>query len=171
MLQPRAQVVHTESVFFRNHVAESKRKSLAVKAPTGQRSTVLIEYGLVDFLTREGGDVGLVPTARDVELRFAGDVAQKAHATVAQDAALLVEDECGADVLRFFFAEAREVLPALLEIVLHVVILERTLARLVANGTVERVVQQQHFFDRRARLFGRFARHANVHSLRDRGLA
>jgi hypothetical protein len=47
MLQPRAQVVHTELVFFRNQVADPKRKSFAVSAPTGQRSTVLREYGLV----------------------------------------------------------------------------------------------------------------------------
>ena len=47
MLHPRAHVVHTESVFLRNHVAESKRKSFAVRAPTGHKSTVLSEYGLV----------------------------------------------------------------------------------------------------------------------------
>jgi hypothetical protein len=47
MLQPRAHVVHTVLVSFRNQVAELKRKSFDVSAPTGHRSTVLIEYGLV----------------------------------------------------------------------------------------------------------------------------
>jgi hypothetical protein len=45
-LQPRAQPPHTEGSRFRNHTRAWKRNSLSVRAPTGQTSTVLPEYGL-----------------------------------------------------------------------------------------------------------------------------
>ena len=46
MLQPVAQPWHTDGVASSSHARMVKRKSFAVSAPTGQTSTVLIEYGL-----------------------------------------------------------------------------------------------------------------------------
>src|SRR6185503_11594969 len=46
MLHPREHDGQTELVFVRNHARLWKRNSLAVSAPTGQRSTTLPEYGL-----------------------------------------------------------------------------------------------------------------------------
>jgi hypothetical protein len=93
MLQPRAHVVHTEFVVCRNHVAELKRKSLDVRAPTGHRSTVLSEYGLVTSCPGEGGDERFVAATRDVELLIVRDVAQETNATVAQNTAFLIENQ------------------------------------------------------------------------------
>src|SRR5919197_3819852 len=50
MLQPRAQPGQTDVVSLRNQTRILKRKSLLVRAPTGQTSTVFPAYGLSSFL-------------------------------------------------------------------------------------------------------------------------
>ena len=46
MLHPWLQPLHTVGALERYHTLALKRKSLSVRAPTGQMSTTLAEYGL-----------------------------------------------------------------------------------------------------------------------------
>ncbi len=171
MLQPRAHVVHTEFAFLRNHVGRVETKILAGERPHRTQVHRVERIRAGHFLAGEGGDVRLVAAARDVELLVARHVAQETHAAIAQNAALLVEDQGGADVPGLVLLETGEVLAAVLEVVLHVVVLQRALAGLVADGTVQRVVEQQHLLHRRARAFGGVAVGVHHHALGDHRLA
>src|SRR6267143_1799505 len=96
----------------------------------------------VERLSREGGDERVRPALDDGELRLLGDLVHEAHAARAHDAALGVVDhqrpeDLALGLVDLVGADARG-----LVVVLHVVVLELALARLVADGAVHRVVDE-----------------------------
>ena len=100
----------------------------------------------------EGGDLAAVAAIDDVDLRVGLDLAHEPHAARAQDAAVAVqhqrrpEIDVGADTLAVEHPP-RELHAALVGAEAVGEVLERTLAALVADGAVERVIDQQELED------------------------
>src|ERR1043166_3570669 len=120
----------------------------------------------MDAFFLERGDLAAVAPIDDVDLRVAVHVAHEPHAARAQNAPLPVEHQRGTEVhvaAHAFAVEhtTREIGTALggTEVVRE--ILQRTLAALVADRTVERVIHEKKLEDTRARLhdLGRLRRH------------
>ena len=144
MLQPVEQRVQIESCLDRNQTRCLWRKSLSSRAPTGQRSTTLPASGLSTGVAGEDVDLGVVAPPHHLELAGLGDLAGEPDAPGAHDAAVLVELDQVGDVL----AGVDEPLldePVGRLAVLVAVILQAALAGLVADGAVERVVDQEQY--------------------------
>src|SRR2546430_5704394 len=96
----------------------------------------------------EGRDVGLGAALLQDELVVLGDLLAEAHAAVAEDAALAVDRDRRRELERLDevalgLDEARAAAaPAEADV------LQRALAALVADGAVERVVDEQELHDR-----------------------
>src|SRR5690606_31765552 len=121
---------------------------------------------VIDAALDPGADLHPFAAARRAEFLDAGNVLPEAHAARAMDAARHVGRDERPDVLvlddTLAFAEARNVPPAT-----HRAILQLALAALVADRTVERVVDQQEFH-RRLLAGGRLRRiGADLHALGD----
>ena len=102
------------------------------------------------FLERR--DLAAVAAIDDVDLRVAFDVAHEADAARAEDAAVAVEHQRRPEVdvgLHAFAVErpARKLHPALVGSERVREVLQRALAALVADRTVERMVDQQELED------------------------
>ena len=102
----------------------------------------------IDGLSQEGFDLGMLATVGHAQLHGTGDFLTKAHTTCAVDAAahlfhrdqrtdFLVEHHA----LFFFIARCGAA-------VTHGQVLQLALATLVANGAVQRVVDEQELHDR-----------------------
>src|SRR6266508_3333665 len=72
-----------------------------------------------------------------------GDLLAKAHAARTLDAALAVEDDIWPENRSLAVVYLANVKAALLTVMLHVIILQPALARLIADRTVDRVIDQQ----------------------------
>jgi hypothetical protein len=77
------------------------------------------------------------------ELGGARDLLAEPHASRAQDAALRVEHDLPPDVDRLGLADLLDVHPREVMVVIHVVTLQRALARLVADRAVDRMVLER----------------------------
>ena len=134
------QVVSTCS---RSHGRDLKRYGVAVSAPTGQIWTVLPREVGREGVTGEDRDLDPIATFREVDERLARHLFRKTGAACALDAALPIEQHKRADLdglgpVPFLLDE-----PALSRPVGHRLVLEGALASFVADGAVERVVEEQ----------------------------
>src|SRR5205807_3826902 len=89
------------------------------------------------------------------ELAILGDALAEAGAPVAEDAALAVERDRGRDRDRLLEGELLEAHPRVARPVAEREVLQRALAALVADGAVERVVDEDEL-ERRVLRLGRF---------------
>ncbi len=111
--------------------------------------------------------VDVVAALVEGELARVRHLVQEADAARAQHAALLVEDDERADRLRLLLAHlGRQGHAAPLPVVVHVVLLQLALARLVAHRAVDRVVDQEELEDRALRRPGLLARGVHHHAVR-----
>ncbi len=111
----------------------------------------------LDDVAVEGGDVGLVVEGPDegavaaleqLELLVLGDLLAEAHAAVAEDAALAVDLDERGERKRLLEVALGVGHAAAARAPAHRDVLERALAALVADGAVERVVDEQELDDR-----------------------
>ena len=95
----------------------------------------------------EGAEHGVIAAVEEVQLVLAGDVVHEARTAVADDAALLIQDDQRAEIVDL--AEQAFLLdePALFRPPVVAIVLERTLTARVAHRAVERMVNQQEFDD------------------------
>src|SRR5262249_61632366 len=105
----------------------------------------------------ERRDLAAVPAVGDVDLRVAVDLAHEAHAPRAEDAPVAIQHERRPEVDVGLHAFAVEYAPRKLHTALVRAervrkILERALAPFIADGAVERVVDQQELEHARPRL-------------------
>ena len=105
----------------------------------------------------EGRDLAAVASLGDADLRVAVDFAHETHAARAQDAAVAVQHERRTEVdvsLDAFTVEhaARKLHAALVRTKRIGEVLQRTLAALVADRAVERVIDQEELEHAGARL-------------------
>ena len=100
------------------------------------------------------------------------DFVQEARAARAQDASLLIQHHVRADIDRLalldFLAQRKA---RLLAVVIHVVVLQFALARLIAHRTIDRMVDQQELQHRALRRLGLIAVGMNHHPFGDLGVA
>ena len=116
---------------------------------------------IVELLAGIESDLRPVASIEDAELAGLRDLVGEPDAARAQDAALLIEHHVRTDgysflLLDLLFSEAGIVEPEV-----HVEVLEVALSRLIAHGTVERVIGQEEFRHRAPPLVG--FRAAGVH--------
>ena len=124
-------------------------------------------------LLLEGRDLAAVATVGNVDLRVGVDLFHEPHASRAEDAAVAVEHEGGTEVhvgLHALAVEhaARKAHPALVGTEAVGEVLERTLAALVTDGAVERVIDEQELEDTRARVNDIRGLGVHHHALGDR---
>src|SRR5260370_16131115 len=119
-------------------------------------------------LVELAGDGGLAAALPDRELLLPGDLVVVARAAIAEDAALAVERDVLGERNRLLEMQARAVDPARRIPVPEREVLKRALAALVADGAVQRVVDELELQDVRARLHGHRALRAHDHAFGDR---
>src|SRR4051794_40324524 len=131
---------------------------------------VALERGDVGTVV-EGADVGAVAALQQLQLGVFGDLLAEADAAVAEDAALAVD------------RDQRRELDRLLEVALFVNhpafagapavgdVLQRAFAALVADGAVERVVDEEELDHRALGVFDLLGAGVDDHAVADRGRA
>jgi hypothetical protein len=132
---------------------------MSIMLPDSSESTVL---------AHEGGDLGVLAAVLHAEFHHAGHLLAEAHAAGAVDAAAhLLHRDQRADILveddSLFFAVARG-----RAAVADGQILQLALPALVADGAIERVVDEQELHHRLLGLDGLVALGADHHALGDR---
>ena len=149
-----------------------KRNSFSVSAPTGQMSTTLPAYLLLTGWPGLMSMTVVIAALENRQLRSLRHFVEEARASRAQDASLLIEHHARADVDRLALViflgqrKARRLL-----IVIHVVVLQLALAGLIANRTIDRMVDQQEFEHRLLRGLGLGAFGVNDHPFGDARVA
>src|SRR5690606_11997362 len=103
---------------------------------------------VLERLAREDVDDLARAAPEDAEDRIAGDLLHEAHAARAHDAALLVQDDGRPEDLALVFHPLGPVQARRLVVVLLVVVLEAALTRLIADGAVDGVMEEQQLLDR-----------------------
>ncbi len=131
-------------------LAEIPRAGLEAVRLGGERPDRADLHGVAaevaaERLVGEGGDVGVVAAAVEVDQRIAGHLVGEAGAAVAQDAALAVEVDDVADRDRLLVVALLLDEAALAGAVAERLVLQGALAALVAHRAVERVVGEQQF--------------------------
>ena len=122
--------------------------------------------GVVELLARKQADARVVAALEDAQFARFGDLVAEPRAARAEDAALLVEHDLGAQIHDLAFVDLglqRHV--ALIGAVLHVVVLEFALAGLVADRAIDGVVDEQEFEHRGLRRLGSVARGLDDHAV------
>src|SRR5688572_15120398 len=79
-----------------------------------------------------------------------GDFVKKAHAARAFDATLAIENDIGTKNLAFAVTLLSLLEPAVLQVMLHVIVLQPALTRLIADRAIDRMVDQKKFHHRLA---------------------
>ena len=154
MLQPTGQRPQTVGTFWISHGRASKRYCVEVSAPTGQSSVTLPEKCAAVRLVLERRDHRLRAAVDRDELAVLGDLLAEARAAVAEDAALAVERDQRRDRDRLLERALRERHARVAGPVAEGQVLQRALAALVADGAVERVVDEDEL-ERRVLALGR----------------
>ena len=127
---------------------------------------------VVDRMARVNVDFVVIAALEDRQLAGMRDLVEKARASRAEHAALLIEHHVGANRNRlaladlFFQREARRLL-----IVLHVVVLQLALAGLIAHRAIDRMIDEQEFQHRFLRGLGLRTLGVHHHALGDFGVA
>ena len=123
---------------------------------------------VVEFARFEGTD-GVVGTAiHDAQRVVASNVASEADAPGAQDAALVIEDDAGTEIDRLGLVDLGFDKLTVGLAVLDRVFLKFALTGLVANGAIERMVDEQRLQHRLAHLLSGLRIGVNFHARRDR---
>src|SRR5438128_1199405 len=113
----------------------------------------------------------MIAAIDDRQLVCVGDLLKKTDATRALDTALAVKDDVRTKDLFFAIMLFSLCEPARLQIMLHVVILQPALARLIADGTIERVINEKKLHHRFSDRQDFRALRQNRHTLRDHCVA
>jgi hypothetical protein len=139
--------------------------------PDGADVHDVARVGVVERHARRHVDALLVAATEDAELVGLGDVVDEARAARAQDAALLVEHDVGArlDALALVLLVLAHLALVLAD--LHVVVLKTAFAGLVADGAVERVVDEMELEGARLRALDRVRVGLDLHALAHAGAA
>jgi hypothetical protein len=111
----------------------------------------------------EGADEGSVAAIEQLQLRVLADLLAEAHAAVAKDAALAVDRDEGGELDRLLEVAlgVGEAAPA--RAPAHRDVLQRAFAAFVADGAVERVVDEQELDHRALRVFDLLAARVDDH--------
>ena len=96
----------------------------------------------VERLAREGGDERPRAALHDTELRLLRYLVHESHAARAHDAALGVVDHQRPEHLALGLVQLVGADPRRLVVVLHVVVLQLALARLIADRAIDRVIDE-----------------------------
>ncbi len=146
MLQPVEQRVQTEFMLGEEPEALLVEEVLVEQGADGAEIDDVAGEGVVAGLAGEDVDLGVAAASHHLELAGVGDLAGEPDAPRAHDAAVLVELDGVGDILAGvdgpLLDEAVDRLA-----VLVAVVLQAALAGLVADGAVERVVDQEVFHD------------------------
>jgi hypothetical protein len=126
---------------------------------------------VVEALAGEDPDLAALAALEEPELAGLRDLVAEADAAAALDAALLVERDVRPDVHRLRERQLRLSVAADTGPVLHRVLLEPALPRLVADRTVERVVDEEELHHRRPRLLDLLVLGVDHHAVGDRRVA
>ena len=117
------------------------------------------------------GDPGIIGAVDNAQFAGLGDQSGEADAAGAEDAAFLVMDDAAAEIHLLSLEHLGHPHPAGLVIVGHVVVLQRTLAGLIADRTVGRVIDQLQFHDIVLDLLDLFGVELDLQPFGDRRLA
>ena len=120
------------------------------KIPIGQRAdrTNIDDVGrqrIVEHRVVEQRNGRVIAAIDHRQLVGLGDLLAETHAASAFDAALAVENHVGSEDRALAIVDLAHFEATRLAIVLHVVILQPALARLIADRTVHRMIDQQKF--------------------------
>jgi hypothetical protein len=147
--------------------AEIVGEQRAHRADVGEVARVVVRDGAVEV----AGDLGVVAAAHELEAVGSGDVALETQAARAEHAALGVEHD-GPEVHHLALGDLLLHLhPGLVETVLHVVVLQVALARLVTDRAIDGVVDEQELERGPVRLHRLLAVGLDHQAVRDRGVA
>src|SRR5437867_9224035 len=116
-------------------------------------------------------DLRVIAAAEDAELTGAGDLVAEAQAARAQDAPLGVQHHVRTERQRLRLVDLLIDHPRIVETVLHVVDLQPALARLVADRTVERMIDEVELHDRAPRLLDAIGLRGDHHAVGALGVA
>src|SRR5688572_20107524 len=100
-----------------------------------------------------------------------GDFVKKTHAARAFDATLAIENDIGTENLAFAVTLFSLLEPAVLQVMLHVIVLQPALTRLIAYWTIDRMVDQKKFHHRFAHRYYLGALGQHRHALGHLGVA
>ena len=141
-LQPTGQRPQTVGTSWISQGRASKRYCVEVSAPTGQSSITFPEKGARYGSSSKVAMIDCAPRSRATSWLSSATSSREARAAVAEDAALPVERDRRRDRDRLFERALRERVPGDRWAPAERQILERALAALVADGAVERVVDE-----------------------------
>ena len=119
----------------------------------------------------EGADEGAVAALQQLQLLVLGDLLAEAHAAVAEDAALAVDRDQRRELDRLLEVALGVGHAALAGAPAHRDVLQRALAALVADGAVERVVDEQELDHGALRVLDLVGAGVDDHPVADRGRA
>ena len=119
----------------------------------------------------EGADEGAVAALEQLQLLVLGDLLAEAHAAVAEDAALAVDRDQRRELDRLLEVALLVGHPALAGAPAHRDVLQRALAALVADGAVERVVDEQELDHGALRVLDLVGAGVDDHAVAHRGRA
>ena len=111
-------------------------------------------------MDRERGVGAALGESKD---RIGHDLIHEANAAAAHDAALVIEPDARADIDVFRLLHLHIDEPRDAAAVLDGLFLEAALSGLVADGTIQRVIDQEKFHDALAAFFDQFAAGADAH--------
>src|SRR5262249_55464281 len=143
------------------------------KVLTGQRANWadihnVAGIGIVESLARKKIDVATIAARKDTQLAGLGNFIEKPRTTCAQDAALLIQNHLWPQVHNFPLLNLLfDGKTAVVGTVVHIVILQLALTRLVANRTIDGMINQQKFQYGRLRSFDLRTGRLDAHALSD----
>ena len=142
MLQPTGHSPQTVGVFWISHGRASKRYCVEVSAPTGQSSITLPLNGARYGSSSNVAITDCAPRLIATSCPSSATAFAEARAAVTEDAALAVERDQRRDRDRLLERALRERHARVAGPVAERQVLQRALAALVADGAVERVVDE-----------------------------
>ncbi len=163
MLQPWVQPGQTLAVLSRSQARALCRKSFESSEPDRAEVDHVAGPGMIEGLVLGDADVGAVAPLAHVEDRGLGHVLHEADAPGAEDAAVGDVEDVLAEVLDRIVALGVLLVARAGAALLEHVVLELALAGLVADGAVERMVDEQQLEHALAGLLGAGA--VDVHHL------
>src|SRR5712691_11716928 len=141
----------------RFRLLQEPHPNLEAKILTGQGTNGtdidrISSIGISEFFAWEGSNLHRIATLKEPEFIGLADLVAETYAARAQDTPFRVKDHIRTKVhdlapMNLFFLET-----AVVETILHVIVLQPTLAGLVTDGTIQRMIDEQEFKDPTAAL-------------------
>ena len=127
-------------------------KILTGQSTNGTEIDRISSIGISEFFAWKGSNLHRIATLKEPEFISLADLVAETHAARAQDTPFRVKDHIRTKVhdlapMHLFFLET-----AVVETILHVIVLQPTLAGLVTDGTIQRMIDEQEFKDPTAAL-------------------